>query len=192
MTGDTDKRWSRALPNSGRVTLVLFRRRALGEQSGAEPKVGARVRKSRQKEAAGAADAGLMQIEWSKGEVLKRAGVGTEEEEGAHERVGARIDGRRRCEGGGEVGIGSGAGGRRRSAVNRAEFSSCGRAVSCGSIDQQWWRTELDLSSSKSFDDHHWAATLGATPKRVRFLGGGGFWFDRRRNCAQCCEAKRQ
>ena len=28
-------------------------------------KIGARVRKSRQKEAAGAADAGLMQIEWS-------------------------------------------------------------------------------------------------------------------------------
>jgi hypothetical protein len=43
----------------------------------------ARVRKSRQKEAAGAADADLMQIEWSKGEVLKLAGVGTEVEEGA-------------------------------------------------------------------------------------------------------------
>jgi hypothetical protein len=28
-----------------------------------------------------------MQIEWSKGEVLKVAGVGTEEEEGAHESV---------------------------------------------------------------------------------------------------------
>ncbi len=55
-------------------------------------KVVARVRKSRQKEAAGAADAGVMQIEWSKGEVLKLAGVGTEGEEGAHERVGARID----------------------------------------------------------------------------------------------------
>ena len=61
----------------GRMTLVLFRRRALGEQSGAEQKVGARGRKSRQKEAAGAADAGLMQIEWSKGEVLKLAGVCT-------------------------------------------------------------------------------------------------------------------
>ena len=67
------------------MTLVLFRRRALGEQSGAEQKVGARVRKSRQKEAAGAADAGLMQIEWSKGEVLRWAGVGTEEEEGCSE-----------------------------------------------------------------------------------------------------------
>ena len=37
---------------------MLFRRRALGEQSGAERRIGARVRKSRQKEAAGAADAG--------------------------------------------------------------------------------------------------------------------------------------
>jgi hypothetical protein len=54
-----------------RVTLVLFRRRARGELSGAEQRIGARVRKSRQKEAAGAADAGLMQIEWSEGEVLK-------------------------------------------------------------------------------------------------------------------------
>ena len=75
------------------MTLVLFRRRARGEQSGAEPKVGARVRKSRQKEAAGAADAGLMQIEWSEGEVLKLTGVGTEVDEAVHERVGARIDG---------------------------------------------------------------------------------------------------
>jgi hypothetical protein len=72
---------------------VLFRRRALGEQNGAEQRIGARVRKSRQKEAAGAADAGLMQIEWSEGEVLKLAGVGTEGEEGAREGVGARVDG---------------------------------------------------------------------------------------------------
>jgi hypothetical protein len=44
--------------------------------------LGARVRKSRQKEAAGTADAGLMQIEWSEGEVLKLAGVSTEAEKG--------------------------------------------------------------------------------------------------------------
>ena len=75
------------------MTLVLFRRRAPGELSGAEQRVGARVRKSRQKEAAGAADAGLMQIEWSEGEVVKLTGVGTEVEEAVHERVGARIDG---------------------------------------------------------------------------------------------------
>jgi hypothetical protein len=87
----------------GRMTLVLFRRRAVGEQSGAEQRIGARVRKSRQKEAAGAADAGLMQIEWSEGEVLKLAGVGTEAEEEVRERVGARIDGGKRCERGREV-----------------------------------------------------------------------------------------
>ena len=34
-----------------------------------------RVRKSRQKEAAGAADGGLMEIEWSETEGLKLAGV---------------------------------------------------------------------------------------------------------------------
>ena len=34
-----------------------------------------RVRKSRQKEAAGATDAGLMQIEWGEGGVWKFAGV---------------------------------------------------------------------------------------------------------------------
>jgi hypothetical protein len=36
---------------------------------GLKESVGRRVRKSRQKEAAGAADAGLMQIEWSEGGV---------------------------------------------------------------------------------------------------------------------------
>ncbi len=59
---------------------------------------GRRVRKSRQKEAAGAADAGLMEIEWSEGEVLKLAGVVREAEEEVGGHVGARIDGRRRCD----------------------------------------------------------------------------------------------
>ncbi len=49
----------------------------------------------------------------------------------------------------------------------------------------------MDLSCSKSFDDRHWSATLGAVPKRVRFLSGG-FRFDLHWNCAQCCEAQRQ
>ena len=108
---------------------MFFRRHALGEQGGAEQKVGARVRKSRQKEASGTAVAGLMQIEWSEGEVLK-----LEAEEEVGERVGARIDGRKGCDRGCEVGIGSGVG---RRAVNRAEVSSCGRAVSCRSRDPQ-------------------------------------------------------
>ena len=103
----TDGRTSR---DYSRVTLVLFRRRALGELSGSEQKIGARVRKSRQKEAAGVVDAVLMQIEWSEGEGLQLRAVGTEVEEGVHERVRARIDGRKTCERGCEVGIGSGAG----------------------------------------------------------------------------------
>ena len=98
------------LYDCGRITLVLFRRRALGEQSGAEQRIGARVRKSRQKEAAGAADAVLMQIEWSEAEVLKSAGVGTEAEVEVVESVGMRIDGGRRRGTGRGVGIRSGAG----------------------------------------------------------------------------------
>ena len=51
-----------------------------------------------------------MQIEWSEGEVLKLAGVGTEAEEEVSERVEARMDGGKRWERGHEVGMGSGAG----------------------------------------------------------------------------------
>ena len=170
------------------MTLVLFRRRARGELSGAEQRIGARVRKSRQKEAAGAADAGLMQIEWSKGEVLKLTAVGTETEEVVDERVGWQSMVEHDVRKDAQWGSDQEQGGRGRSAGNRAEFSSCGRAVSCRRSDQPWWRTELDLSSGKSFDDRHRSATLGATPKRVRLLGGG-FWFHRHRNRIQGSEA---
>ena len=61
--------------------------------------------------------------------------------------------------------------------MNRAEVSSCARAVSCRISDPRWWRTELELSRSKSFEDRHRSAPLGAKPKRVRFLGGGGSSF---------------
>ena len=71
--------------------------------------LGRAFEKSRQKEAAGAADAGLMQIEWSEGEVLGLAGVSTEVEERAREGVEARIDIRKRCDREREVGIGVGA-----------------------------------------------------------------------------------
>ena len=65
----------------------------------------------RQKEAAGAADAVLMQIEWSEGEVLKVAGVGMEAEVEGVESVGRRIDGGKGWDTGREVGVRSGAGG---------------------------------------------------------------------------------
>jgi hypothetical protein len=61
--------------DSGRITLVLFRMRRLDECSRLKEGVRRRVRKSRQKEAAGAADAGLMQIEWSERGVQKFTGV---------------------------------------------------------------------------------------------------------------------
>jgi hypothetical protein len=67
--------------------------------------LGARVRKSGQKEAAGAADAGLMQIEWSEAEVLKLAGVGSEAEVEVVESVGRRIDGGKRWDTGREVSV---------------------------------------------------------------------------------------
>jgi hypothetical protein len=77
----------------------------------------------------------LCKIEWSEDEVVKLVGVGTEAEEEVRARVGARIDGGKRWERGHEVGMGSGPGRTGRSAVNRAEFASCGRAVSWRSSD---------------------------------------------------------
>src|ERR1700758_4946640 len=41
--------------------------------------------------------------------------------------------------------------------------------VSCSGSDEKRWRTELELGSRESLDDHHGAATLGTEPKRARF-----------------------
>jgi len=49
--------------------------------------------------------------------------------------------------------------------------------VSCSDSGERGWRTELDLGSRKSLDDHHLSATLGTEPKWARFLGRGDFWF---------------
>ncbi len=53
--------------------------------------------------------------------------------------------------------------------------------VSCSGSGAKGWRTELELGSSKSFDDYHGAATFGTEPKRVRLLGWRRFWFGLRR-----------
>ena len=47
------------------------------------------------------------------------------------------------------------------------------KGVSCGSSEQARGRTQLDLGSSKPFDDHHRSATLGAESKIVRVMGAG-------------------
>jgi len=65
--------------------------------------------------------------------------------------------------------------------------------VSCGDSGERGWRTELDLGSRKSLDDHHAAATFGTEPKWAGFLGGGGFWFSLRwRCCVECLKAEGQ
>jgi len=77
-----------------RVTLVLFRTRRRDECSRQKEGVRRRVRKSRQKEAAGAADAGPMQIEWSERGVLKFTGVVKAAGVVAGAPVQRRVDGR--------------------------------------------------------------------------------------------------
>ena len=42
--------------------------------------------------------------------------------------------------------------------------------VSCRDSSEPGRRTELELGSRKSLEDHHGAATLGTEPKRARFL----------------------
>jgi len=59
-----------------RVTLVLSRTRRRDECAMLKEGVRRRVRKSRQKEAGGAADAGLMQIEWTERGVLQSLRLG--------------------------------------------------------------------------------------------------------------------
>ena len=45
---------------------------------------------------------------------------------------------------------------------------------SCGSGIPGRWRTQLNLSSRKSFDDQHRTTALGASPK-IAGTGGGDF-----------------
>ena len=88
-------RFSVEILDSGRVTLVLFRTRRWDECSRLKEGVRGRVRKSRQKEAAGAAGAVLMQIEWSEAEGLELAGVVKAAGVAAGASVQRRVDGRR-------------------------------------------------------------------------------------------------
>jgi hypothetical protein len=43
--------------------------------------------------------------------------------------------------------------------------------VSCSGSGAKRWRTELELGSRKSLEDHHGAATFGTAPQRARFVG---------------------
>ena len=133
-----------------------------------------RVRKSRQKEAAGAADAGLMQIEWSEGEVLKFAGVVKAVE--ADSAQPCRDDLLEEVSLGGDRKKMSGCNGDTllRDTLKRADGAVCGRVISC-SRGQTRWRTELELCCCESFDDGHRSAALGTAPQRVRCRSGRRF-----------------
>ena len=144
-------RSSLALDYRSRVTLVLFGGALLVSGVGRNRGLRRAFEKAVRRKPLARWTRAICKIEWSDGEVLKLTGVGTEVEEEVHEHVGVRIDGGKRCDQGAKQGSGREQGGRGRSAVNRPEFSRCGGAVSCCSSDQQWWRTELELSSGKSF-----------------------------------------
>ena len=45
------------------------------------------------------------------------------------------------------------------------QVSELGKVVSCGDWGERGWRTELDLGSGESLDDHHAAAAFGTEPK---------------------------
>ena len=49
--------------------------------------------------------------------------------------------------------------------------------VSCSGSGEIRWRTELELGSRKSLDDHHGAATLGTEPKWAELRSQRSFWF---------------
>ena len=61
--------------------------------------------------------------------------------------------------------------------AGRHRASEIGMRVSCRGSGEPGGRTKLELGSSKSFEDHHGAATLGTAPKWVQLLGWRGFWF---------------
>ena len=112
------------------MTLVLFRTRRRDECSRLKEGVRRRVRKSRQKEAAGAADAVLMQIEWSERGLLKLSGcsMSAAEEPTRMDQGEARL---KRNLLWGMKKLSSGDGDTlRRSALNRASSWGCGRVIS--------------------------------------------------------------
>ena len=60
-----------------------------------------------------------------------------------------------------------------RRATDRAETRKVfvlWKVVSCDSVDQDRWRTKLNLGGRESLDDRHRSTTLGAEPKIARAI----------------------
>src|SRR5713226_8934570 len=161
------------------MTLALYRRRAFRKKVCASKVLWRAFDKAvRRKPPGVAADAGPMQIQWREGAVSRCAGAvpRSAEDDTARPRAGRSAKRsltesleKRKEE------IGSAARRRGTERDDARKVFVLWTAVSCGSRDQDRWRTELDLGGSKSFEDHHRPATLGTEPKRARFLGSGCF-----------------
>jgi|HubBroStandDraft_1064217.scaffolds.fasta_scaffold05544_7 hypothetical protein len=106
-----------------------------------------------------------MQIEWSKGEVLKSAGVGREAEVEVVEGVGRRIDGGKRWDTGREVGIRLGAG---RTGAERGEPCRVFRSWI-------WAAVSLSMTTIRP-------PQLGQRQSGLGSVAGRGMLLKRRRN----------
>ena len=154
---------------------MLFRRRRRDECSRLKEGVRRRVRKSRQKEAAGRARY-LCKLNGAR-EVCRscRGGRGRWRRSRRAWARAKRWLKRNLLWGKKKVSSGDGDT-LRRSVLNRASSWGCGRVNSC-SCDQERWRTKLELCRGESFDDGHRSAALGTAPQRVRCRSSRGLRF---------------
>jgi hypothetical protein len=118
------------------------------------------VRKSRQKEADGAADAGPMQIEWSEAEGLKLGRVVKAVGVAAGAPVQRRVDE-------GVWGLWKQTSAKR----SEARRECCGWVSDFMQRGQERWGTELELWGCETFDNGHRSTALGTAPQRVRCSG---------------------
>ncbi len=142
-----------------------------------------------------AVDAGLMQIQSWEGAALSRAETvlqGTTHdtvraEIGYGEKVSRRLWSKKL-----EEGIGLRARHKDTERPEGCRVFELERVVSCRNADP-WWRTKLDFSSGKPFDDLHRSTAFGAAPKIGTIFGGRGMLFGLRLLCrTKQLKAKRQ
>ena len=153
----------RRLHGSYPETLVLYRTRPAGLPKPVQLPT-RRVRYSCLKEAAG--EEAFMQIQWCFGSERESGNRYWGESERGPDWFDCSLRAKARSP---ELGMGQ-LGRTTAAGDGKHRGSEMAIGVSCSGSDQKRWRTELELGSRKSLDDHHGAATLGTEPKRARFL----------------------